>query len=385
MMVKRIKSNRIITDNGLFDGYIYFESGLITAVTESELPYDVQYDYTDLYVSCGFIDIHTHGAAGHGFVNCNKEDVLLGASYHLTHGTTSIVPTISAAPFPVMRDAVGAISDAMKSKESVCNIIGAHMEGPYLSKEQCGAQCPDFITEPVKADYEALISAYPGVIKRWTFAPESDRGGSFCKYLTEHNIIASVGHSNATGDECETAFENGANLITHLYSCTSTVTRDHGFRRLGVIEEAYLHSDVFAEIIADGKHLPPDLIKLILKIKGTDRVALITDSLSVTGTDVLSGEMSGTKFIIEDGVCKLTDRSAFAGSIATADRLVRVLTKDVGVPVFEAVKMITKVPGEILCLNKGRMAAGYDADINVFDDNIDIKETFVGGDKVQGN
>jgi N-acetylglucosamine-6-phosphate deacetylase len=177
--------------------------------------------------------------------------------------------------------------------------------------------------------------------------------------------------------------DKGCRLITHLYSCTSTVTRDHGFRSLGVIESAFLEDDMYVEIIADGKHLPSELIRMIYKIKGSDRVALITDSLALAGTDVKTGRMQSTDFIIEDGVCKLLDRSAFAGSIATADRLVSVLVKDVGIPAAEAVKMLTETPADIMNLQKkGRLNPGFDADIVVFDSDISVKQVFVGGEKI---
>ena len=178
----------------------------------------------------------------------------------------------------------------------------------------------------------------------------------------------------------ERAIENGCNIVTHLYSCTSTVTREFGFRRLGVVETALLRDDIYAEIIADGKHLPPDLIRLILKAKGVDKVALVTDSLELAGVDAKSGICGVTEYIIEDGVCKLKDRSAFAGSIATADRLVRVIRDEAGYPLTDAIKMITEVPAKILGLNKGSLAPGFDADIVVFDDNINIEKAFVMGE-----
>ena len=176
------------------------------------------------------------------------------------------------------------------------------------------------------------------------------------------------------------AFENGCALVTHLYSCTSTVTRDHGFRRLGVIETAYLMDDLFVEIICDGKHLPPELIRLIYQIKGADRIALVTDSLALAGTEQTHGFMQDTEFIIEDGVCKLMDRSAFAGSIATADLLVRVAVKEAGISLLDAIKMITQTPARIMKLqNKGRIAQHMDADLAVFDEDIQIKKIFAQG------
>lgn len=374
----RLKSDRIITEDGLFCGYVYFDGELITAVTKDELPFDEEYDFTGDYVSPGFIDIHTHGGAGHEFFGSAK-DIVMGCNFHLAHGTTSICPTISAAPFEVMEKSVVQARIAKADPELKANLIGLHMEGPYLSAEQCGAQCPDFITPPIPEQYEKLVDENLDVLTRWTYAPENDADGCFCKYLTEHGILVSAGHTNAIGEEMRLATEMGCKLITHLYSCTSSITRDHGFRRLGVIESAYLNDDMYVEIIADGRHLPRELIRLIIKIKGTDRVILCTDSLALAGTDITEGVTLGTEFIIEDGVCKLKDRSAFAGSIATADVLVRTLVKEVGASVEESVKMLTKVPAELLGLNKGMLKKGLDADIIVFDGDINIKKIIVMG------
>lgn len=374
-----IKSNRIITPDGTFSGYVYIKDGLICAVTKEQQSADEKYDFGDRFVSPGFIDIHTHGGGGFAFINSSASDVINGVNLHLKHGTTSIVPTISAGPFENMKNAVINIRDAMHDNRAKSNILGAHLEGPYLSAKQCGAQCPLFITKPVEKDYKGLVEEYGDSIVRWTYAPENDDNGEFCNYLTSHGIIASAGHTDAKYSDMKIAIENGCNLITHLYSCTSTVTRDHGFRSLGVIESAFLRDELFVEIIADGKHMPPELIEMIVKIKGADKVALITDSLEIADTDIKEGVMSGTEFIVEDGVCKLKDRTAFAGSIATSDRLIRVMTKECGYDVAFAVKMLTEIPAKILKVNKGSLSVGKDADIIVFDDDINVESAFVGG------
>ncbi len=376
----KIKSDKIIVGESIFDGYVYAENGKIVEISKEEKPCEENYDFTGKYVSAGFIDMHTHGAGGYAFMNSTVEDVINGCDYHLAHGTTSIVPTISAGEFETMKQAVVNIHSAKGKTKG--NLLGAHLEGPYLSPKQAGAQCPVFITPPKKQDYESLIEEYGESITRWTYAPENDINGEFCKYLTEHNIIASAGHTDAKYQDMQVAIENGCNLITHLYSCTSTVTRDHGFRSLGVIESAYLRDELYVEIIADGKHLPPDLIKMIIKIKGMDKVALITDSLEIAGTDIKEGVMSGTEFIVEDGVCKLKDRSAFAGSVATADRLIQTLVNECGFTIPTAVKMLTEVPAKILNVNKGKIEKGYDADIVVFDEIISIQNIFVSGQLV---
>ena len=380
--MKRIKSNHILIGERELSGYVYFDGGKITAVSSEELPYDEEYDFSDLYVSAGFIDIHTHGGGGFAFEG-SADEVIGGCNFHLSHGVTSICPTVSAAYIADMRGSVKSIKTAMESGKAKNNIIGAHLEGPYLSLAQTGAQGAEFITPPVFEDYSAIIRDFPGVVARWTYAPENDEDCRFAKFMNEAGVVISAGHTNAVYDDMKAAMDNGMNLVTHLYSCTSTVTRKMGFRSLGVIESAFLLDDMYVEIIADGRHLPPELIKMIYKIKGADRIALISDSLSLAGTDIKTGRMQSTDFIIEDGVCKLLDRSAFAGSIATADRLVRVLTKDVGIPVATAAKMMSETPAAIMKLSsKGSLAEGKDADITVFDENIEVSAVFVGGDLV---
>lgn len=363
----------------MLDGYVYFKNGRIMDVTSADYPVKEEYDMTGYYVSAGFIDIHTHGGGGNPFEG-SVDDIVAGCNFHLKHGTTSICPTISAAAFASMAGSVENVAGAMRDPRVKGTILGAHIEGPYLSRKQAGAQCADFITAPVEKDYLPLLEAYGDVIARWTYAPENDAGERFVKALRDYGVIASAGHTDAIYDDMLRAKENGCELVTHLYSCTSTITRDHGFRRLGVIETAYLLEDIFVEIICDGKHLPPELIRLIYRIKGADRIALVTDSLALAGTEETHGLMQSTEFIMEDGVCKLMDRSAFAGSIATADRLVRVAVKEADISLIDAVKMMTKTPAAIMNLaTKGKLARGMDADIVVFDDNIEIKSVFARG------
>lgn len=378
-----LRSDKIIRRDGLFDGYVYVKNGKIIAVTDQILACDATYDYTGKYLSPGFIDLHTHGAGGYSFTDSSPEEVVAGCNVHLKYGTTTIVPTVMAAPFAVMEKSLADIAAAKQSGKVKNHLVGAHLEGPYLSAAQCGAQCPTYIMPPIAAEYEALIARYGAHIARWTYAPENDPEGRFAAYLNAHGILPSAGHTDAKYPDVATAIDHGMCLITHLYSCTSTVTRDHGFRSLGVIESAYLRDELYVEIIADGKHLPPELIRLIVKIKGVDKVALVTDSLDIAATDRVSGQFKGgTAFIVEDGVCKLPDRSAFAGSIATADRLVRVVHDACGLDIVSAVRMITEVPALLLGLPKGSICEDLDADLVVFDEQICVSDVFVGGEKL---
>lgn len=380
--MKRIKSDRILLPEGIFDGYVYFEGKTIACVTKEALPVEEELDFTGYYVSAGWIDMHTHGGGGFPFEG-SVDDVVEGCNFHLRRGTTSICPTVSAAPFESMARSARNIKAASTDPRLLGTILGSHMEGPYLSLNQSGAQCPDHITEPIPSDYQPLIEELGDSIARWSYAPERDRDGAFTEALAKNGILPSAGHTDAIYPELLRAYEKGCCLVTHLYSCTSTITRDHGFRRLGVIETAYLLDDMYVEIICDGKHLPPELIRLIYKIKGPQRIALVTDSLALAGTAEKQGRMQSTDFIIEDGVCKLLDRSAFAGSIATADRLIRVAVKEAEIPLLEAVKMMTEIPAEIMKLShKGRLSKGMDADMVVFDEDIQVKQVIALGNTV---
>ena len=377
-----IRSDKIVLADSLYDGYVYWKDGRIVSVTDERLPCETLYDCTGKYVSPGLIDLHTHGAGGYSFSDSSVDEVINACNVHLLHGTTSILPTVMASPFAVMKKSTADIAAAKRSGKVLGNLIGANLEGPYLSAAQCGAQCTDYITPPIEAEYRALVEELGTFIARWCYAPEHDRDGKFARFLHEHGILPSAGHTDAVYEDIKVAIENGMSLITHLYSCTSTVTRDHGFRSLGVIESAFLRDELYVEIIADGKHLPPELIRMIVKIKGVDRVALVTDSLHIAGTDQTHGRFrGGNEFIVEDGVCKLPDRSAFAGSIATADRLIRVMRDECGFDLPTAVRMMSEIPAKILRLSKGSIRADYDADIIVFDEQINVCDVFVGGEK----
>ncbi len=378
-MITRIKCDKIITPCGLFDGYVYTDGGKIAEISAKKRGADLELDYTGRYLSPGFIEMHSHGAGGFPFLTDDAKTVAAACEHHLMHGTTTILPSTLTAPISEIEEAVRAIKAARDEGLTRANILGAHLEGPYLSKNQCGAQNTELITPPIEEDYRALVEKYGDAISRWTYAPENDPEGKFAAYLTAHGILPSAGHTDAKYEDMAIALDNGCKLVTHLYSATSTVTRKLGFRSLGVIESTFLRDDLYAEIIADGKHLPRELVKMIIKIKGTDKVVLVTDSLEIAGTDIKEGVMAGVEFIVEDGVCKLRDRSAFAGSIATADRLVRFITKDCGFDVCEAVKMMTDVPAKLLGIKKGRIEEDYDADLVVFDGDINVEAIFVGG------
>ena len=206
--------------------------------------------------------------------------------------------------------------------------------------------------------------------------------------MKARGILASIGHTNATFEECEAAYLSGAEHLTHFFSCMSTVTRRNAYRYAGVVEYGYYQDGMSIEIIADGIHVPRSLLKLVLKIKGVDRIALVTDSMRAAGMpegkSILGGLADGQEVIVEDGVAKMPDRSCFAGSVATTDRLVRTMVQIAGCSVVDAVKMMTVNPARFMGLTarKGTIAPGKDADIVIFDDDIRVSHVLVAGRRI---
>src|SRR5690606_21415052 len=203
--------------------------------------------------------------------------------------------------------------------------------------------------------------------------------------MRSKGILVALAHTDAVYQDVIEAFENGYTLATHLYSGMAGVTRRNAYRYAGAVESAFVLDEMDVELIADGVHLPPALLRLAYKTKGADRIALITDSMRASGTDVsetiLGNLKTGLKAIVEDGVAKLPDRTAFAGSVATADRLVRTMVNMADVPLIDAVRMISSTPARIMGVSdkKGILATGKDADIVIFDEDINIEMTLVNG------
>ena len=221
-------------------------------------------------------------------------------------------------------------------------------------------------------------------MKRWSFAPELPGSETFCRTLMQSGVIPSIGHSNGVYQDVEKVYREGCRLVTHLYSSMSTITKKGGFRSLGVIESTFLLEGMIAEVIADGCHLPPELLRMIFKMMGTDHVCLVTDAMRGAGMpeglSFLGRRGEETPCIIEDGVAKLMNREGFAGSVATADRLVRTVVKKAGLPVWEAVKMMTVNPATVLGrTDLGILQEGGKADLVIFDEDINICHVIAGG------
>lgn len=389
----KIYNGNIITPYRIIkSGSIIIKSGEIIAVGEGNIdaPGADIIDAKGEYISPGFIDIHVHGGGGHDFMDGSADSFLKIAETHAKYGTTSLSPTTLTSEGEDLFKTLDNYEEANLKNTKGSQFIGMHLEGPYFALSQRGAQDPRYIRDPNPEEYKAVIE-YSKSITRWSAAPELKGAIEFGRYLKSKGILPAIAHTDAIYEEALEAFENGYSLATHFYSAMSGVSRRNAYRYAGVIETGYLIDEMDLEIIADGIHLPPPLLKLIYKIKGADRIALITDAMRGAGmpegNSVLGNIHTGLKVIIEDGVAKLPDRTSFAGSVATFDRLVRTMIQQADVPLIEAVKMATATPARIMGLSdrKGSLVIGKDADIIIFDEKINIKTTIVKGEVIYKN
>ena len=381
----------IMKDHIIRDGFLLEDNGTILETGPmSALPRAAGNCKTipcnGFYLSPGFIDIHTHGGGNSDYLDGTEEAFVNSARTHMRHGTTCLLPTTSCCTDEALFRHIDIFKKVKKTAVNVPCMPGLHLEGPYFSMEQRGAQNPDFIKSPSPEHYEKILGYAEGNVLRWSAAPELPGAMEMGRRLSAQGILMSVGHSSATYDEMLEAVDSGYTHITHLYSGTSTITRKSGFRILGVIESAFIIDSLTVEIIADGLHLPPELLKLILRGIGNERICLITDSIRAAGgeTDPEFPDNKKHRFIIEDNIAKLPDRSAFAGSIATADRLIRVMTEKAGLPLEKAVGMLTRIPAAIAGIKrKGCLLSGNDADFILFDESITVKKVFIAGREME--
>ncbi|MCF2501445.1 N-acetylglucosamine-6-phosphate deacetylase [Dyadobacter chenhuakuii] len=385
-MKLKITNGHIITPfRYIRNGTLLVEDGVILGIQEGnvDFPDAETVDAGGNYIAPGFIDLHIHGGGGYDFMDGTVHAFLRIAETHAKYGTTALVPTTLTSEKEDLLQTLDNYEEANATNLKGAQFLGMHLEGPYFALSQRGAQDPRYIRNPDPKEYEEVL-AYSSSITRWSAAPELPGAIDFGKRLKQKGILAAVAHTDAIYEEVLDAYENGYTLATHLYSAMSGVTRKNAFRYAGTIESAFL-LDMDVEIIADGVHLPAPLLKLIYKIKGPDRIALITDAMRAAGMPVgestLGSLKNGLKVIVEDGVAKLPDRTSFAGSVSTTDRLVRNMVQMADVSLLDSVRMMTATPARIMGVDhkKGTLVAGKDADIVIFDNNINIQKTIVRG------
>ena len=378
--MKAIVNARLYTPDRLIsDGVLLHDAGRILTVGSSaqvELPTGSEIvDLRGAIVCPGYVDIHVHGGGGADNSDGTPEAVATVARRHLRAGTTSLLATTSTAPLPAIWRAFEAIKEAMDRqtrhrRQDEARILGIHMEGPFLSVAQRGAHAPELLRMPNPAERERLLSYVPH-LKRLCLAPEREGALGLIGALAERCVLVSGAHSDALYAQVCRAMERGLRHITHLWSGMSTVRRIGPKRHSGMLEAALVENGLTGEVIADGYHLPSSLLKMAFRLKGPDKLCLISDAMAGSGAPPGSYCIAGQEAIVEPGggVAVTPDRKAFAGSISTVGQCVQQMVQVVGISLQDVLRMTTETPARILGLEHeiGRLAPGARADFLVLD------------------
>lgn len=371
-MLKQIVNGRILTPKGWLEGgSVIIEDNKIKAVSNIDL-HIVNAEIIDAkgcYVVPGGIDLHTHGGGGRDFIEGSEDAFRAAVNAHMKHGTTTIYPTLSSSTIPSI-DAACQVCQKLMAEEN-SPVLGLHIEGSYINPKQAGAQNPVLIKAPLPDEYETLLNKY-SCIKRWDVAPELQGSVEFITECRKHGVLTALTCTRATYEDVVAAHDAGLSHAAHFYNAMPVVYKEHEFKVPGTVESVYALQDMTVEVIADGIHVPPVMLNVVYQIKGVEKTALITDSLAYAASE--GNVSSEPSVILEDGVCKLADHSALAGSIATMDVLIRTCIHRAEIPMVDVFRMVSETPAKIMGIfdRKGSIEEGKDADIMMFDDDIDL-------------
>lgn len=366
------------------------DGGLISDIAPEIAPhaYNRVVDLEGDYLVPGFIDMHVHGGGGADVMDGTPEAILAVCQAHGRHGTTTLFPTTLTASDEDMDDFFRAFDGAaaLQDREGLggARIGGVHVEGPWLAPEQAGAQDPRYLRVPSIESCEHLLEK-SDKITSVTLAPELPGARECAALLAGRGILPSMGHSNATLEQVKAGLDWGFRHMTHFYSAMSGMRRERGLRIPGMVEGGYLLDSVTVEAIADGYHLPLDLLDLIYKVKGPDKMALVTDAMrgagQPEGPSILGSLKNGREVVVEGGVARLLDGSAFAGSVCTMDRAVKTVVA-AGIPLEDALRMAAETPSKILGIQGGRgtIRVGLDADlVRLGKNSLEVRMTMAAG------
>ena len=338
-------------------------------------------DVENRLISPGLIDIHTHGAIGFDFTDASAEVYDTITQHQAKQGITTLLATLTTTPLKVLQDALEFCRGWIKQDHNGSTIAGVHLEGPYFSLDQKGAQDPYNMRTPNDGSSEIFLS-YSDCVKIVSYAPEVPGAIEFTKQLIELGIVAAAGHSSAQDWQVLNAMEAGLSHTIHIWSGQSSTIREGPWRKPGLLEATLTFDDLTAEMISDNRHLPPTLMKLAYKCKGPDKLCVISDSTN--GAGLPEGTVvhaSGMDFEVSNGVGMLLDHTSFAGSTTLINQMIPILTSEVGIPVVEAIRMASLTPAKVVYIDdkKGSISPGKDADIAIFNEDFTAWKVFIGG------
>lgn len=340
-----------------------------------------KFDVGERYVSPGLIDIHTHGALGYTFNEATGDAFEAITNENARCGVTSLLATFATASISDLVRGLNKSREWMREPHSGAQVLGVHLEGPYFSYEQRGAQDAKHLRTPDDGSANALLE-HSDVMRIMSFAPELSGALGLIKRLLELGIVPAAGHSSARDEDFLAALEIGLRHTIHIWSGQSSTVREGPWRKPGLLEATLTYEGFTAEMIADNKHLPATLMKLAYKCLGADRLCVVSDATNGAGLpDGSFFKMADLEYLVEDGVAMTLDRKSFAGSTTLINRMVPILTRVVGVPLVEAVRMASLTPARVIGWDdrKGSLKAGNDADIAIFDEDFTAWGVMING------
>ena len=343
-------------------------------------------DADGAYVTAGFVDIHTHGGYGADFMDCTQDAFEKALSFHLNNGTTTVVATSCTAPKEQIIEFLEFSKKYISAEKTTgAKVAGVHLEGPYLSIKNRGAQKLEELAVPERDDYSYMLE-YADMIKTVTISPELAGADKMTKALSEKGIMVSGGHDDGIYPEFMPAIQNGMRHLTHLYCAMSELRFKDGVRNVGLREYALIDDSLTAELIADNKHIPPELARMVIHAKGADKVCVVSDSLRCAGMPndgrlyALGSGEAAQLVKVNDGVATLADGSKYAGSITCVRKMVKNLI-DAGIPICDAVRMGTYTPATIVGINDkvGSLDVGKRADICILNEDFEMIKAMIDG------
>jgi N-acetylglucosamine-6-phosphate deacetylase len=374
----------VLPDRLLPSAWLAFDAGKITAIGTGQPPTEtVLIDANGSYLAPGFVDIHVHGGNGADFLDATPDAFQTISKFHAGGGTTSLAPTAATATYRRFEEMLHTAAVA----KTPGRLLPAHLEGPHLSKNRAGAQDYSLFSEPTAKEIE-WIKARASQIGTITVAPELPGALDFIRACAQAGILMSAGHSEAMDEEMQAAVSFGLRKATHLYNAMGTAKKIGLFRQAGLLEFALGTPELYGELVADGFHVSPTLMRLAYQAKGADRLILVTDALAGAGLPEGAGFRLGNyRCRVGPGYGVLEDESALAGSLARMIDLVRNMTTLADVPLHEAVRMASFNPAEALgwAGRIGSLEVGKYADLVLFDDQFRVTCTIAGGEVVYRN
>ena len=371
-----IKNCNIIYLDKIELGSILIEDGKIKEINPQNIPNNLDIiDGNGLYLSPGFIDVHIHGAGGHDTMDGTFEAINEISKTIVKHGTTAFTPTTMTVSVEDINKSMLSIKKAKENGTDGAIVLGAHLEGPFISPMAIGAQNPNYLIEPTIENFNSMVKNAEDAVVSITIAPEIPGAKKLIKILSEKGIVCSIGHTKATYEEAIDGIKCGCSHSTHLFNAMTPFTH----REPGVVG-AIFDTDITTETISDGIHISYPSLRIAYKQKTSDKVLLVTDAMRACCMPDGMYALGGQDVVVKDGAARLLSGN-LAGSILTLDKAVKNVYENTDMPLYEVVKMATLNPAKHCKVShkKGLIKEGYDADLILFDENINIKNVIVSG------